>query len=537
MDGPLQRPATGQRPTAALWPGLLALAVGLLFVTAPRSGDFWWSDAPRHAMNGVFLMDFLKALPLDDPAGFAKSYYAQYPALSILFYPPLFPLVEAPVFGLFGVSHGSAQLAVALFWLALALGVFRLARRVMEPPYAFATALLLVSAHEIAYWGRQVMLEIPVYASMVWAALMYLRYLDTRQPRFLYATALFCLAALYTKQTAAFLVIALAALLLYETRCEIRRSRHFWLALGLGGLALLPLAFMTVKFGKANLDAGFGETGRELSRLSLDGWTFYFRQLPRQIGWTMTALAAAYGLGRRFWRLPAREERLLIAWFVLGYLFFSLIALKEVRHSLVILLPLIFFAVAALRRLLPPRLALPGTLALAAAYFAQAVLFDRPPAIGGYAQAAAFVSERAPANSLILFSGYRDGSFVFNVRALQARNGIGVLRSDKLLLKVKVKRELGVEQRGLSQEDLADALNRYGVSYVVNQPNFWDDLEAMRTLQRLLHSPQFVKVGEFPVTGDIPHDDRIIEIYRNVQYVPADKERPPLELLIVDQII
>jgi len=27
----------------------------LLFITAPHHGEFWWSDAPRHALNGVFV--------------------------------------------------------------------------------------------------------------------------------------------------------------------------------------------------------------------------------------------------------------------------------------------------------------------------------------------------------------------------------------------------------------------------------------------------------------------------------------------------
>ena len=36
---------------------LLTIAVFLLFKTSPRAGDFWWSDAPRHAMDGVFYYD------------------------------------------------------------------------------------------------------------------------------------------------------------------------------------------------------------------------------------------------------------------------------------------------------------------------------------------------------------------------------------------------------------------------------------------------------------------------------------------------
>lgn len=532
------------RPIARLeqsfWWLLLMTAVALLFATAPQSGDFWWSDAPRHAMNGVFLLDFFRALPLDDPAGFAKHYYAQYPALSILFYPPLFPLAEAPVYGLLGVSHFSAQLTVALHAAVLATGVYFLARRGLSPALSFAAALLFIGAHEVAYWGRQVMLEIPVSAWLVWMTLAYLRYLDTRRPKFLYGLALLALGALYTKQTAVFLVAALGGLLVWETGGGILRDRHFRIAAALTVLALIPLGAMTLKFGQANLDASAGETGGELSRLSWANWAYYPKRLPGQLGWPILALALLYPWAR--WRTsdrpwPATIERLLVVWFASGYLFFSLIALKESRHSLLILLPVVLFAVAAAVRWLPPKVAIAAMLVLAAVQFGMTLTVDRPPAMTGYDKAADFVAAAAPAHSLILFSGYRDGSFIFNLRARDERGDFGVLRSDKLLLKVKVKRELGVEQRGITQDQLAAALNRYGVSYVVNEPDFWNDLEAMQTLQNLLHTPQFVKVGEIPVIGNIPHRDRKLEIYRNLQYTPNAAERPPLELLIIDQVI
>jgi hypothetical protein len=522
------------------WLLLLIVAVGLLLITAPHTGDFWWSDAPRHALNGAFLLDFFRALPLDDPVGFAKRYYAQYPALSVLFYPPLFPLIEAPIYRLLGVSHFCAQLAVALHLAALATGVFLLARRAWSPALSFAAALLFIGAHEVAYWGRQVMLEIPVTAWMVWMALVYLRYLDHRQPKFLYVLALLALGALYTKQTAVFLVVAVAGLLVWETAGTILRDRHFRIAAILFPLALVPLAAMTLKFGQTNLNASAGETGRELSRLSWANWTYYLRQLPDQLGWPVLVLALLYPLaGRRHsdrsWSGPL--QRLLIAWFVTGYLFFSWIALKESRHSLLILLPVVLAAVAGIVRWLPPKLASAAILIAATSQYATTVTVDRPPAITGYDQAADFVASAAPAHSLILFSGYRDGSFIFNLRARDERGELGVLRSDKLLLKVKVKRELGVEQREITPDQLATALNRYGVSYIVNEPDFWSDLKAMQVLQEVLHTPQFVKVSEIPISGNIPHADHKLEIYRNLHYTPGTAERPPLELLIIDQVI
>lgn len=68
---------------------LLAASAGMI-LTAPMAGNFSWSDAPRHALNGAFIMDLVHDHPWDHPAAWAMDYYIRYPALRILFYPPFF---------------------------------------------------------------------------------------------------------------------------------------------------------------------------------------------------------------------------------------------------------------------------------------------------------------------------------------------------------------------------------------------------------------------------------------------------------------
>src|SRR5579872_5183540 len=76
----------------------LLLAVGLLFHTSPHTGNFWWPDAPRHAMDGAFYRDLLVSFPITHPKAWAMNYYLHYPAIVILFYPPIFALAEALFF-------------------------------------------------------------------------------------------------------------------------------------------------------------------------------------------------------------------------------------------------------------------------------------------------------------------------------------------------------------------------------------------------------------------------------------------------------
>src|SRR3954468_21029182 len=112
-----------------VWPLVLIAIVLLLFVTgAPTDDAFSWPDSPRHALNGAFLLDFARTHPLHDPAGYAYNYYAQYPALTILFYPPLFYVLLAIFYALFGVSQTAAIAAECFCYAALAIGSYRLAR-------------------------------------------------------------------------------------------------------------------------------------------------------------------------------------------------------------------------------------------------------------------------------------------------------------------------------------------------------------------------------------------------------------------------
>lgn len=105
-------------------PCALLFALAALFLAPALGGSgFWWTDETRHAMGGVFILDLLRDLPLDDPMGYALRYFAQYPALALNWYLPGFYFVEAGFFALFGVSETVAHWTVFAFVL-LAAGLW-----------------------------------------------------------------------------------------------------------------------------------------------------------------------------------------------------------------------------------------------------------------------------------------------------------------------------------------------------------------------------------------------------------------------------
>lgn len=533
------RPAYRIHGMAAL---LLLLAIAWLFLNSPADGAFYWSDAPRHALNGVFIKDLLLAAPLQDPAGYAYAYYARYPALTVLFYPPLFYFLSAPLYLLLGVSHQTALFAVFLHYVAFGMGCYRLGLFWLRPAMALLFALILVMAPEIAFWGRQVMLEIPAFAFLVWSAVALMAYRRTERPSMLYLTAFLLVLAMYTKISTAFLAPVFALVLLYDRGWAVLKNRHLYIVTLMAAMGLVPLLVMTLKFGQANVQSMTGIADSAVSRASLAGWIWYARQIPEQLGWTATvaALAGAVALALPRYRSAAGISKADLLfwglWFAVGYLFFSSIDLKEARHSVFILVPLVFAAMLALNSLRPGIGLLAAGLVLAATV-TQTLLLRPVYYVQGYAQAVDFVARKAPRNSAVLFSGYRDGAFIFNMRTREDRRDLSVLRADKMLLRVAVRRELGVEQKSLSEKEIAAHINQYGVRYIVMQPGFWDDLEVMRRFEAVLRSPQFIEVQRIPTPANYPAHEKELVIYENLAPVNTAPINLQIELPMINRTI
>lgn len=475
-------------------------------------------------------------LPLSHPQQWAIDYYLHYPALTILFYPPVFALSEAAVFSVFGVSQCAAVLTVVGFSASLAAGSYCLARRWVPPAQACAVALLLIGLPEVARWARQSMTDVPAFSFLVWSAYLFARYRESRSPAKLYGALFLFLIGLYTKQSIIFFLPVAVVTLWLERGRKLLRDRHFWIGGILLVIGLVPLVLMTLKFGQGNIQSVEGIQDARVSRLALAGWLYYFQLLPRQVGWVPVIVAGAYcsiAAFRKDWRPAFPEFSLLVLWFVVGYLFFSAVDLKDPRLDIFILLPLPAFAIFLFHRSLRGPWASLFALVFAMACFIYTLVAAPVPKIDGYEEAAAWIEHNAPLDATVVFSGARDGSFIFDLRALDKDRRHTIIRADKLLLRISIRRELGVEQKNVSVADVVDMLNRYGVAYIVAERDFWTDLKAMAVLQETLGSSGFEEVHRVQVTGNVPHNDKELRIYRNLGPLAAPPEKPVIDLPII----
>ncbi len=521
----------------------LLLLVLALYLTSPMGGSFWWSDAPRHALNGIFLKDALLAAPLTDPARFAFNYYVQYPALTILFYPPLFYIVSAPFFLLFGDSHATAQAVVALHALALGCGMYVLARCWMGRAAALATALLLLGAPEIALWGRQVMLEIPALAWLVWAAFFAVRHGRTQTTLSLVLFALFALAALYTKLSMVFVIAVLALHLLLARGPRLLAERRLWVVAALAAFGMVPLIILTLKFGQANMQSVSGIADTAASRKTLAGWVWYARQLPAMAGFVGLALAAlGLAVSRSAGGFRRAERAMLGLWFGVGYLALSYIELKEARHGVILLVPLALWAGLGLDWL-ARRIAGTGRMrpvlpvAVAAALAAWTVAAQAVPRVDGYREAAIRAAAAAPPGSAVLFSGKRDGSFIFSMRTATSRPDLQTIRADKLFLEIAVRREIGVAERAYSAAQMVERIRNLGVTVVVAQRDFWIDLAQMAQLQGVLDGPDFEEIGRIAVAANVPVEDHELRLYRVTGEIRPRPRESEIDLPIIGRNI
>jgi 4-amino-4-deoxy-L-arabinose transferase-like glycosyltransferase len=534
-----------ERSPHFLWCCALLLVVVFLFVVgAPTGGAFSYPDAPRHALNGAFVMDFIAAAPIDAPTQYAYDYYSKYPALTILFYPPLFYVTLAPFYALLGVSQETALAVELLFYVVLVTGTYFLAARWVAPATAFAAALILGAAPEVAFWGRQVMLEIPAFAVLVWSAFFFVKHLQEQRALELYAAIGLLVVAMYLKQTVAFMALPYAAVLLYHRGWALFRDKHSYIIAGLALIGLMPLLVLTLEFGLFNAQSLVKTADTATPRSVLENWTYYARVLPEQMGWPALLAAFAF-VGFTAWRRrgdKALDHGLLFlaVWFLIGYAFFSAIEHKEPRFDIFVLAP-IALAAAFMWDRIPSGFA-QRSAPIAAITLGVATLFltlsTRPVLyVEGYRNAVDYIAHAAPKQSNVLFSGYRDGAFIFNMRALANRPDLSVIRADKLLLKLAVYRELGVEQKSYSEAEIAGLINALGVHYVVAQPDFWTDLEQMARLQAVLKSAQFKEVARFKTPANYDSQEKELVVYRNLGPVAKGPIAITNEVPFIDRVI
>ena len=443
-----------------LLPWLLALLFCVLSLTDRNLAEVHTADPPRHMLNGALLHDMIRSGSVLHPVEFARQFYTHYPAISLPYHPPLFPLFEAGLYSIFGVDTAVARMGVAI---AVVVSVILLYAVVLElngsATLAFLTTVTFFSLRICRDVASDVMLEFPVLA-LTLAALYVLRRFDRRfSMRTGILFALLGGAAVWTKQTSVFLGAVPWILTVLTRRWSYFRRAPIWLASAVFGLLvalLLAIPVVMLRWSGSNWKTHSNLGGLIRSR------AFYYFAVVREtflIGGLAVLVAGL--LLAVVWIVRRKEgwyaDSFYLAWIIPIFVAAALTPQFDERYILSAYPAMIALGYLALFRLagriLPERWA--WCPAFAAALFLCGFGFAFLPwqSLSGVRSAAQFLAGERPAR--ILYCGPLDGSFIAALRVSNPQTQPILARSDQL------------PQEAQNPAGLDDFAHQFGIDHVV----------------------------------------------------------------------
>lgn len=211
-----------------------------------------------------------------------------------------------------------------------------------------------------------------------------------------------------------------------------------------------------------------------------------------------------------------------------------MIALKDGRYTLHLLVPLVLAAAFAIHGLLPRRFSAAVTAVAGAGLFVFTLASQSVPYLAGFREAATQVANRTPPNTTVLFYGQRSAAFVFDLRALGWRRDIRVLRAEKLFVHYRQGRGAGVTDLGADTAAIKAIFPRYRIAYAVYDPHFWDDLPSIQNMDAVLGGPDFAAVKTITVESNVAHNDKEFRIARYNGALPEHAEPLKMDMPLIN---
>jgi hypothetical protein len=527
--GPDAQPPT-RSGTLRRWLLLLA-AIALVSVMACRgiqTGEFdYYTDEAQHAVTGLFVADALQDLPLRHPVQYAYRYYAQYPAVAILHWPPLFYLFEGVSFLLLGPSVVSARLTIIFFTVVLLYQWFLLVEEQQDSYTAGVSTAILGLLPMVLLFEKTVMLEIPSLALGVAAIRYWIRYLDQGRRSSLYWFGLWLSAALLCKQTSVYLLVFCALSWSLKRKWDRIFSRDALAVAAMVAVLAGPfLVLMLVMQGKA--------VANDLGSHRMSGWeriSYYAESLPGTFSPALLALAV---LGLLLaWRWNRRgQTSLMVCWILAGYLTFSWFGQKEARFAIYWFPPLVYFAVGLLTQSFKAprlRIAMRAAAAGLVALLAVPAWSQQRPYISGYKDVASHLVNQYHAG-IVLFDGPVPGNFVFFMRALDPGRHFLILR--KLLYADDIRPGDSTEELLNSEQELSDIFRRDGIRFAVVSENLAIRFRSQHILRDELRTDQFQLLGRFPISSnEAKWKGENLLLYENKQWTPPSEKMLKIRML------
>ncbi len=515
------------------------LLVGVLLVhlaVDATSEPFFNSDESRQVMMGVYFRDLFHDLPILHFKDYTIHYYLQYPALSLLIWPPLFHGVEGGVMLLLGCSVWAAKVALALF-VALVCGyLFLLVARTHDAWTAAIAVLVFALCPLVFSYSRQVMLEMPTLACALAAMYYFLRYLDDGRRRDLFLAALAAALSALIRFDAIYLLVFFLFMLAMRGRLKLLVRREMIAA------ALMALALVLPVYVLMIMEIGWGhfrsiQAGNDVSSGFFDpkNLLFYASCLPGQIGWAAVVFswigivaAIREGLGR---------TGVYAAMVVATFFTFAFLGIVEARHAIYWIPAFALFAAQGVQFASQwlgswARLVLGGFVVCATFW----TTWQAPaPYVRGYEEAARYIVDHNRDSPFCLIDTYLEGTLVYYIRLHDLDRRLWVLRADKLFYSVMSDPRYAYVEHVHGKDALLAEIFRYDPELLlIEEPRVGPTLPMADFLRSVIHEhpERFQLEATIPIETNHPTFARVkLNIYRNLLRNPASDHQVNIDML------
>jgi 4-amino-4-deoxy-L-arabinose transferase-like glycosyltransferase len=278
--------------------------------------------------------------------------------LSRAFYPPLFDAATALSFNVFGISLFSARLVTVVFSILSLWVVFEIAYCLFDAKTALLSAVLLALMPGYFWLSRLALIEITLLFFFSLGLLFFCRWLKTKKDFYMLLGGVAIGVGILSKYQAAIAGIIILFSLLFLARGHLKSAfLRFGLLVAGGAAVVAPWIIIATRlYGNKILSnwlyaLNVGNPDKAAYSIRYPSPIFYLIELVwpygafHPISIFIYALCLA-GLGFLIWR-HGRGDKFVLVWFVVVYVFFTLITNKEWRY-VIALFPALAIAAAVL---------------------------------------------------------------------------------------------------------------------------------------------------------------------------------------------
>jgi hypothetical protein len=487
---------------------LMVLAVGLIISIGITQGEFFFfGDEMRHAMTGVFFRDAMVDQPWSNPVQYAYEYYAKYPALGLVYWPPLFHIVEGVFFLVFGISVLSSRLTILAYALVGVFFWYKIAAREGPQPRALASAFMFPLLPHLLQYERVTMLEIPCVAMCMVALYFWQSFMRAERARDLWWFAAFLSASFYTSQKAAFLAFFVVLHFLVERRWKLLKRWDVWAA-GVLSLAIVaPWYFVMLSKLSLSYERVAGHDFKHVAS------TYHLTYYPERILPQMGMLLGILGMAGFVWAMfrARKEHRFFLVWIAACYVCYTLIQEKSIRHTMIWIPVLVYFALVTVENLLPRRNWILAAFCVLAAYTLVKALRMETPKLSGIEPIAKYLSMQ-PESDVLYYQGFLNGDFIFHIRKYDPQKRRLVAR-EKQIVAIKVNEGYGTRTILRTPEEVIHMFQEWGIRYAVVESH--DFIAGLSPVRMALLSDRFEMIRSYNIDSTVAYyKNQRITIYR-----------------------